>query len=181
MVKSPAPSTTPTTLYTPSSIIQEVDNRLISNNVKHTETEANVKPLSKLDIIKKFDNKLKSEKIEDIPVSTPKTDYVILDDVRDGSIETVEDLEQESAEDQLAALDAQQLMPKNGHSAENGSNGASGTVPPKPLPRTSRTNSVSSVSSLSSDLGFVMIGDEITPRPVAKPRTTATSYKVHQS
>lgn len=157
---------------------------MISNNVKQTEPEANVKPLSKLDIIKKFDSKFvseKIEKIEDLPVSTPKSDHAILEDVRDGSIETVEDLEQESPEDQLAALDAQLVLPKNGHSAENGSNGASGTVPPKPLPRTSRTNSVSSVSSLSSDQGFVMIGDEITPRPVAKPRTTATSYKVHQS
>lgn len=83
-------------------------------------------------------------------------------------------VENEKSSDELSTdNDYSASSNKSIHGYENGSNGCGGQVPPKPLPRTSRNNSV------SSDQGFVMIGDEITPRPVAKPRSTSISYKVY--
>lgn len=46
--------------------------------------------------------------------------------------------------------------------------------PPKPMPRTSRNNSVSDQLSICSEEVPVVPA----PRPVARPRTTATGYKV---
>ena len=48
-------------------------------------------------------------------------------------------------------------------------------TPPKPMPRTSRNNSVSEqLSGAGADEPQVVAA----PRPVARPRTTATGYKV---
>lgn len=143
-----------------------------------------VKPLTKLDIIRKFDKKSKMDKSIDTGViSNPTADnkciekFSHLSGTTADNIDANNPIDEDCIDDLTTIIDQQQqqLMvatTKNGHS--NNENGSSGQIPPKPLPRTSRNNSV------SSDQGFVMIGDEITPRPVAKPRNIAsTTYKVH--
>jgi hypothetical protein len=51
-------------------------------------------------------------------------------------------------------------------------------VAPKPLPRTSRTNSVTG-DSFEDVLPPSSILPQVRPVPVARPRTTTSSYKVH--
>lgn len=160
----------------PSTIIdhEELDNRLISNRTKsNDEIDESAKPLAKLDLIKKFDQKYKAEIVGAAPVissvPTPKKETICIKEAANIAAH----IENDNG-DQLSSTDYEYSTASNklAQGNENGSNGC-GQVPPKPLPRTSRNNSV------SSDQGFVMIGDEITPRPVAKPRSTSISYKVY--
>ncbi|KAG4075646.1 hypothetical protein HA402_003471 [Bradysia odoriphaga] len=134
--------------------IMSMDNNGISKQKLKEEDTENI-PLSKIDIIKKFDNKYREEHEK----MTTK--------LKDERPETADILEKEVFEE-VQSTDKELPSPvpqgqtKNGH-----------TTPPKPLPRTSRNNSVSEQGN-----GVVVmeeINDKI-PRPVARPRTT-TSYK----
>lgn len=184
-----------------------------------------VKPMSKIDIIKKFDNKYKTEKNDEqltkaqppvarVAPGTVKHDkFLIKDDLENEthldnrklkSILDDVDTEEKSAQEandndngnsddeynndgiRQDSLEHRSSLGKNNfHKNGCGDNGSSlatvvGAIPPKPLPRTSRNNSI------SSDQGTVLVstsddslGSEKVTRPVAKPRTSATSYKVH--
>lgn len=133
-----------------------MDNNGISKQKLKEEDTENV-PLSKIDIIKKFDNKYREE-------------HEKITKLKDERPETAEILEKEVFEEVTTEKELPSPVPqtqvKNGH-----------TTPPKPLPRTSRNNSVSEQGN-----GVVLteeIVDKI-PRPVARPRTT-TSYKVRRA
>lgn len=144
------------------------------------EENDSVKPLSKIDIIKKFDSTYKSNtdaidnkqsRYEESPKYVQNIDEV-------GNDENIQNSNSFDAQNKTRSneLDsATNIHCKNGNSYGNGN---TEVVPPKPLPRTSRNNSI---SSLSSEQG-VNAAIEESNRPVAKPRTTttatATSYKV---
>lgn len=133
------------------------NNGITKQKLKEEETD-NI-PLSKIDIIKKFDNKYREE-------------HEKMTKLKDERPETAEILEKEVFEEvPTAEKDLPSPVPqaqvKNGH-----------TTPPKPLPRTSRNNSVSEQGN-----GVVLTEAEIVDkihRPVARPRTT-TSYKVRRA
>lgn len=135
-----------------------MDNNGISKQkLKEGDTE-NI-PLSKIDIIKKFDNKYREEheKMAKLKDDRPETAEIIEKEVFEEVQSTEKDLPSPVPQSQT----------KNGH-----------TTPPKPLPRTSRNNSVSEQGN-----GVVLTEElndkSIFPRPVARPRTT-TSYKVRR-
>ena len=138
---------------TAANIISDDD-----DNRNTYDVDAGDKPLSKLDIIKKFDNKYKVDKIEE----SVKNEKAALEECLDNDCKNMAAGDDSNSEEDASRSD---------HSAGNGA-GTPGSVPPKPMPRTSRNNST------CSDQGFIMLGDEVTPRPVAKPRTSASSYKV---
>lgn len=130
-------------------------------------------PLSKLDIIKKFDNKLKK---------TESSSEQQLAKHKIQSTTKTNDMEQHNKNDNngiasksgdnIYASQTDGILVRHKNDNENG-NQCGNAIPPKPLPRTSRNNSI---SSLSSEHGN--IDDSNGSRPVAKPRTTASSYKV---
>lgn len=127
-------------------IISPKEDTIISKNRFKDDSDVQ---LSKIDIIKKFDNKYKDEEEKQLK----KTEQSIL---QHDNIE-----EQKNNPEELDEKEAIGYI-KNGH-------GTNGTTPPKPLPRTSRNNSVSEQGT--------GVADDGTPRPVARPRTSAT-YKV---
>lgn len=174
LVKQPKPLSTTTT---PASIHQK--SPLISNDpiaIRKANTDKNAVPaLSKLDLIKKFDNKTK----ESVPVQSAKIPH-----------EEIKSFEQHDEDERAHSSNSDEFDNESGNQSDNNNsyknghgngNNNSGTVPPKPLPRTSRNNSI---SSISSDQGAALsiataIDDTVGGvRPVAKPRTTTTSYKV---
>lgn len=130
------------------------NNGLSKQKLKEEETE-NI-PLSKIDIIKKFDNKYREEHEK----------FSKLKDERPESVEILEKEVMEEVQSTEKELPSPVPQVKNGH-----------TTPPKPLPRTSRNNSVSEQGN-----GVVPTEDVVDkiPRPVARPRTT-TSYKVRRA
>lgn len=177
----------------------EVDNRhALSSTIQKTANKYNEstdgndqsgKPLSKKDLIKKFDSKYnKSESIDN--KQSHRTSYeesqkiaTVLDDVEND--ENIQNSNNEEINDvdcsKNPSIESESTANnnyKNGNIAGANANGNE-VVPPKPLPRTSRNNSVSSISSEHS----ISISNAIeeTARPVAKPRTTATSYKVQHA
>ncbi len=134
-----------------------MDNNGISKQKLKEEDTENI-PLSKIDIIKKFDNKYREEheKMTKLKDERPESADILEKEV----------FEEVQTNDKELPSPVPQSQVKNGH-----------TTPPKPLPRTSRNNSVSEQGN-----GVVLteeIVDKI-PRPVARPRTT-TSYKVRRA
>ncbi|XP_055297262.1 coronin-7 isoform X7 [Sitodiplosis mosellana] len=148
------------------------------------------KPLSKMDLIKKFDSKYKqSESIDNkqqqrasFHEESQKTN-VIPDEVEND--ENIQNSNNEEISDVESARDAESTSVannnyKNGNITCGSNANANGNdiVPPKPLPRTSRNNSVSSLSSEHSVSISSNPIEESNVRPIAKPRTTTTtSYK----
>lgn len=133
-----------------------MDNNGISKQKLKEEDDADSMPLSKIDIIKKFDNKYRDEFEK----------MAKLKDERPEAAETPvekEVFEEVQTSDKELPSPVPQNQVKNGH-----------TTPPKPLPRTSRNNSVSEQGN--GVVATEELVDKI-PRPVARPRTTA-SYKV---
>lgn len=134
-----------------------MDNNGISKQ-KLKEDDTDSIPLSKIDIIKKFDNKYRDEleKIAKLKDERPEAADISEKEVS----EEVQPVGKE------LPSPVPQTQVKNGH-----------TTPPKPLPRTSRNNSVSEQGN--GVVATEEIVDKI-PRPVARPRTT-TSYKVRRT
>lgn len=186
-----AKASTPSTNYAPSNLIahDEENNRLISHKTKSNNDVIDdiAKPLSKNEIVKRFDNKFKNDTSAAATPTIVKAtstdnnkcieefdDLLVTDNIDEIDDNTNID-DDARIDDQLTPIDLYSNVASEKIGHENGgSNGNSGHAPPKPMPRTSRNNSV------SSDQGFVMIVDEIQSRPVAKPRNiTTTGYKVH--
>lgn len=187
-----------TAVAAPTTVRSAVTERTIQSSNQRAATKANAesddsetsKPLSKIDIIKKFDSKYKSNadavdnkqsqrvSHEDNQKYAQNFDEIENDEnIQNSNNDEVLPIRTRSSELDAAANNNY----KNGNTQAAGGNGNgngngndnSEIIPPKPLPRTSRNNSV---SSLSSELGFSAAIEE-SSRPVAKPRTT-TSYKV---
>lgn len=144
------------------------------------EENDSVEPLSKMDIIKKFDSKYKSntdaiDNKQSRYEESPKYVQNIVEVENDENIQNSNNFDAQNKTSSNELDSATNNNYKNGNSYGNGN---TEVVPPKPLPRTSRNNSI---SSLSSEQG-VNAAIEESNRPVAKPRTTATatatSYKV---
>lgn len=193
-----SPTTTTTTTATAirqqSNASNEVDNRhaLTSNIQRSGSIKCNEinddndagKPLTKLDLIKKFDSKYKQSDSVDNKQSH-RTNYedshkFIPDEVENdeniqNSNEEIDNIEIRRRSGEIESTTVANNNYKNEQAHAGNSNGNE-TVPPKPLPRTSRNNSISSLSSEHS----ISIANPVeeTVRPVAKPRTTTTSYKV---
>lgn len=174
--------TTTTTTTTSASIHQKstlISNESIANRNANIDNSSSVaKPLSKLDIIKKFDNKTKDTSLS-APLKIPADDAK-LNEKQDEDEQAHSSNSDEFDNDSGNQSDNNNSY-KNGHGNGNGNNN-SGPVPPKPLPRTSRNNSISSISSdqgTALSVAAAVIDDTIGGvRPVAKPRTTTVSYKV---
>lgn len=145
-----------------------VNQRTTTKSNNETDDSDSIKPLSKIDIIKKFDSKYKSDAVDNKQSRCEEKNAQILDEVEnDENIQNSND-----DDDQLTKSNDSDSAANNNYKNGNSyGNGNSEVVPPKPLPRTSRNNSV---SSLSSEHGAAI---EEPSRPVAKPRTT-TTYKV---
>lgn len=165
--------------------VTEVDNHNASGygkpNHSSDRTAGDSRPLSKLDIIKKFDGHNKSttsaEQVDNEPTvrrtKCPDTPKYTDDDPLD-ECENNENIQY--ANDEADKPNESDSITNNNNEYNNGNTEV--VVPPKPLPRTSRNNSA---SSLSSEYGFgasANANEEI-GRPIAKPRTTTTNYKVH--
>lgn len=133
-----------------------MDNNGISKQKLKEEDTENI-PLSKIDIIKKFDNKYREEHEKTTKLKDERTENAEI-------LEKEVFEEMQSTEKELPSP-VPQCQAKNGH-----------TSPPKPLPRTSRNNSVSEQGN--GVVSAEELVDKI-PRPVARPRTT-TSYKVRR-
>lgn len=151
-----------------------------------SETD-DVKPLSKIDIIKKFDSKYKNTvETTDNELARTKYDEIHKYNIEMDEMENDENIENSNSSEDFKLKkcdesDSSQLVDNNNYKLDNNesNNGNQEVVlPPKPLPRTSRNNSASSLSSEFGFIGMSSISDEI-GRPIAKPRTT-TSYKVLQ-
>lgn len=169
----------------------EVDNRRVAPVVKRNETESDecdtVKPMSKIDLIKKFDSKYHQsteDAVDNKQVLRQTMDSnqkynTSVEDTLD-EVENDENLQNSNSEefDYKSRTNEYETAANNNY--KNGNSEA--IIPPKPLPRTSRNNSVSSLSSESGSLSAVNANvlDDAN-RPVAKPRTTTTSYKVLQN
>lgn len=191
-------TTTTTTTTTPAAPIPirqpvtEVDNRRTNQTTKCNENvdeEADtVKPLSKIDLIKKFDSKYhqstedavdNKQSLKQTVDSNQKYSNTNIDDIAnpDDEIENDENIQNSNDDEFEYKTRTSEYETAANNNYKNGNNEA--IVPPKPLPRTSRNNSVSSLSSESGSLSAVNanVQDEAN-RPIAKPRTTTTSYKV---
>lgn len=178
LVKQPKPLSTTTT---PASIHQK--SPLISNDpiaIRKSNTDKNAVPaLSKLDIIKKFDNKTKeSSPVQSVATlaKIPHEEFKSVD--KHDEDERAHSSNSDEFDNESGNQSDNNNSYKNGHG--NGNNN-SGAVPPKPLPRTSRNNSISSISSdQGAALSIATVIDDTVGgvRPVAKPRTTTASYKV---
>lgn len=226
---TPPTTTTPASIHQQSNVLKNEDEKrtifIQKMNQQKSSDDDNVKPLSKIDIIKKFDNKYKTEKNDEIatkvqpPVAriapaTVKHDKFLINDnleneenfnnrktkkifddvnTEEKSTKEANDNDNGNSDDDYINDEIRQdsseprspLSSNNFHKNGCSDNGSSitstaGVIPPKPLPRTSRNNSI------SSDQGSVQVstsddsmGSDKMIRPVAKPRTTSTSYKVH--
>lgn len=190
----------PVTTTAQSSLRQQssdVDNRQTHTTIqrstanKYNEVDDNdsAKPLSKLDLIKKFDSKYKASESVDNKQSHRSSyeesqkfntvpDEVENDEnIQNSNSEEVHDVEITSRFSDTESSTVANNNHNNGNTyGANANANGNETIPPKPLPRTSRNNSVSSLSSEHS----ISIANPIeeSGRPVAKPRTTTTSYKV---
>lgn len=166
--------------HKPAADIENHKVHAISQDKTHVSSD--IRPMSKIDIIKKFDgsNKTSDQTDNDALVrrakrtETPK----YTDNDPDAECENNENIENASYEDNAKGQpNENDAFANNNNKYDNGNTEVA--TPPKPLPRTSRNNSV---SSLSSEYGIGApannANDEIA-RPVAKPRTTTTNYKVH--
>lgn len=195
-------------------------------NQQNSNDDDNVKPLSKIDIIKKFDNKFKMDKNDEhltktqppvarVAPATVKHDKFLFNDnlekeesldyrktknifddgnnAEEKSVKEASDMDNANSDDDYNNEEIRQdslehrsslsnnIFHKNGCS-DNGSiiTSTTGVIPPKPLPRTSRNNSISSdQGSVHVSTSDDSLGSDKMARPVAKPRTTTTSYKVH--
>lgn len=187
------PAMAPTTMTTVRQPSNEVDNRhALTSNIqrtvinKYNEVDDNdaAKPLTKSDLIKKFDSKYKQSESVDNKQSH-RTSYeekhkCIPDEVEND--ENIQNSNDESGDIEIHRQSSESetnTVANNNYKNENayaGNSNGNEAVPPKPLPRTSRNNSISSLSSEHS----ISIANPVeeTTRPVAKPRTTTTSYKV---
>lgn len=151
------------------------------------------KPLSKMDLIKKFDSKYKQSEPVDNKQSQQRSSFhedsqktqTIPDEVendeniQNSNSEEISDVEtttRQSSESESTTVANNNY--KNGNITYGTNANGNDIIPPKPLPRTSRNNSVSSLSSEHSISISSNPIEETTVRPVAKPRTTTTSYKV---
>lgn len=202
----------PVTTTAQSSLRQQssdVDNRQTHTTIqrstanKYNEVDDNdsAKPLSKLDLIKKFDSKYKaSESVDNKQSHRSSYEESQKFNTVPDEVENDENIQNSNSEEPVAHdiehrgnrfSECESITIANNNQTNNyanvnaysgGSTNANGneSVPPKPLPRTSRNNSVSSLSSEHS-LSIANTIDETAGRPVAKPRTTTTSYKVHPS
>lgn len=173
----------------------DIDNRqTIQKTVnKYNDVDDNndsSKPLSKKDLIKKFDSKYKQPESIDNK-QAHRTSYeesqkidgaVVVEDeiendenIQNSNNEEINDAELRNRSNDAESTTVANNNYKNGNTHSGNGNGNE-VIPPKPLPRTSRNNSVSSLSSEHS----ISISNAVedTARPVAKPRTTTTSYKV---
>ncbi|XP_031625117.1 coronin-7 isoform X2 [Contarinia nasturtii] len=185
-------TTTPTSLRQQSN--SEVDNRHVLASAQRTSNKYNdaiddnetSKPLSKMDLIKKFDSKYnQSETVDNKQSQRSNYDDQKINTIPD-DVENDENIQNSNNEETIDSPDNRSRSSECDSTANNnykngnqyGGNNANGNdiIPPKPLPRTSRNNSV---SSLSSEHGISIANpiDETPVRPVAKPRTTTTSYK----
>lgn len=182
----------------------DIDNRhAIQKSVnKYNEVDDNDsvgKPLSKKDLIKKFDIKYNqpnntvdnkqshrtsyaedSQNINPIDVDEVEND----ENIQNSNNEEINVTELRNRPANDAVVESTTVANnnyKNGNTLSGNGNGNE-MIPPKPLPRTSRNNSVSSLSSEHSiSISNIVVVEETTnaARPVAKPRTTTTtSYKV---
>lgn len=169
------------------------------------DNECDQKPLSKSDLIRKFDTKYKqTESVDNKPVhhrSSYEESQSFQCENDSDELENDENIQNSNSEEVAHDFDEHRnrfsesestTIANNNYANANanananvnaysgGSTNANGneTIPPKPLPRTSRNNSVSSLSSEHS-LTIANTIEESAGRPVAKPRTTTTSYKVH--
>lgn len=172
------------------------------------DDECNQKPLSKSDLIRKFDTKYKhSDSVDNKPAHRTSYDenqaFQCTNNDSDelendeniqnsNSEETAHDFEyrnQFSESESITIANNNYTNPNANMNACSGGGGGGGganangneSIPPKPLPRTSRNNSM---TSLSSEHSLTIVANTIEDsigRPVAKPRTTTTSYKVHSS
>lgn len=158
------------------------------------------KPLSKMDLIKKFDSKYKQSEPVDNKPSQQRSSFheesqktnTIPDEVendeniQNSNNEEINDVEQTTRRsNESESTTVANNNYKNGNttygSGANANANGNDIIPPKPLPRTSRNNSVSSLSSEHSISISSNPIEDSTVRPVAKPRTTTTSYKVQST
>lgn len=190
-------NTTASNIHTKSNVIvNDNDNqKTVSHQTTkplfgnaNNENKNGEQPMSKLDIIKKFDSKFKRN---DSSNEVTQAKHVIasnklIEKHLDETTEFVKDKDDFNATDELDnenEVCSNEIIGKNNQNNDNGNVGCVGVgsgigsiVPPKPLPRTSRNNSVSSISSEQGAL-TANSDESIYPRP--KPRTTtATAYKV---
>lgn len=179
-IKSPV-TPAPTSLRQQSS---EIDNRHAIQkpmNKYNTVDDNDVvtKPLSKMDLIKKFDSKYKQQSELVDNKQSIRSNYANNKVENDENIQNSNDEENSDVDIQSRSSESELTTVAKNNNYNNGNTyGTNGNenVPPKPLPRTSRNNSV---SSLSSEQGISISNPiEEIARPVAKPRTTTTSYKV---
>lgn len=195
-IETKAPATAPSSLRQQCS---DVDNRQThttnqrtANKYSEVDDNDSAKPLSKLDLIKKFDSKYQqSESVDNKPVDNKQSHRSSYEESQTFStvpdeVENDENIQNSNSEERLdieiggrfsesESTTVANNNHKNGNAYGGNANG-NDSIPPKPLPRTSRNNSV---SSLSSEHGISIANPiEETGRPVAKPRTTTTSYKV---
>lgn len=194
-----APTATTTTTTTVRQQSNEVDNRHALTSIQRTVTNkyneiddndaaTAGKPLTKLDLIKKFDSKYKQPNTIDNKQSH-RTSYEESqqfndpDEVEnDENIQNSNDFQPNDVEIQRRSSESESTTIANNNYKNSNANGNMEALPPKPLPRTSRNNSVSSLSSEHSiSIVNPVVVVEETVRPVAKPRTTTTSYKVQPS
>lgn len=165
----PLSTTTTASIHQKSTLISNVP---IANRIANIDNKV-AQPLSKLDIIAKFDEKTK----ESSPLQSmmaPAKLHAKHDDDEQAHSSNSDEFDNDSGNQS-----DNNNSYKNGHGNGNGNN--SGPVPPKPLPRTSRNNSISSISSdQGAALSVAAANDDTVGgvRPVAKPRTTTASYKV---
>lgn len=191
-IETKAAVTAPMSIRQQSS---EVDNRHALASMQKTtnkyhdvdDNNESAKQLSKLDLIKKFDSKFKQPETvdnkqshrssyEDSQKLNTVADEVENDEnIQNSNNEQTIDVEIRSPANESESSTVANNNYKNGNTYGGNANGNE-TIPPKPLPRTSRNNSISSLSSEHS----ISIANPIEEfgRPVAKPRTSTTSYKV---
>lgn len=163
------------------------------------DDECNQKPLSKSDLIRKFDSKYKhSDSVDNKPAHRISYDenQAFQCATDSDEMENDENIQNSNSEEMTHDFehrnrfsDCESITIANNNYANPNVNACSGggganangneAIPPKPLPRTSRNNSLSSLSSEHSLSIVANTIEDSTGRPVAKPRTTTTSYKVH--
>lgn len=175
-------ATVPSSLAHHKPAASEVDNHNDNRKTNATnERSADVRPMSKIDIIKKFDGSNRTtssgDQIDNEP-TVRRSQRTEMPKYTDESDECENNENIENSNDDQKPNEINSIANNNHKCDDEYSNGNNEVVmPPKPLPRTSRNNSV---SSLSSEYGFgtsANVNEDI-GRPVAKPRTTTTNYKV---
>lgn len=169
----PLSTTTTPSIHQKSTLISTVP---IANRIANIDNRV-AQPLSKLDIIAKFDEKTKESSTLQSMAAAPAELHEKHDDDEQAHSSNSDEFDNDSGNQS-----DNNNSYKNGHGNGNGNN--SGPVPPKPLPRTSRNNSISSISSdqgAALSVAAAAANDDTVVggvRPVAKPRTTTASYKV---